>query len=328
MRRLLALLMAMTLPVMALAEGETLAPGLWYEIRLGSERYVRVGEETPVSAADVSEVGAMYTGLYRLTDDAMLALRPEAGEPFTGAALLIRAENGWRRYDAVSVNRRSVLDDTVSTQDVGKFVYTLSDGVFTEDGGGNVVYDVVDGEVIESETARWSLTGPMAYLGGMAFQWWPERDGFDTENGREWSLFVRADLLPEGPEVTVMPQGAGVRIDAAAHGDGVVLTEVSLIRFTMEGGFEKVYTTAWDRAEYAAELTVRAPGSYMAQAVDSLGQTLNSAMILLEDKDGDGLCDIYEISIGTAPTRLDTDGDGVSDYDEVVKLGTDPLTAE
>ena len=44
------------------------------------------------------------------------------------------------------------------------------------------------------------------------------------------------------------------------------------------------------------------------------------------DTDGDGLSDIDEISLyGTSPVLADTDGDGLSDYDEVVQRAFDPV---
>lgn len=46
------------------------------------------------------------------------------------------------------------------------------------------------------------------------------------------------------------------------------------------------------------------------------------------DTDGDGLSDYDEIYVyGTSPYLEDTDGDGISDYDEVMQ-GTDPLCPE
>ncbi|MCF6276284.1 MAG: thrombospondin type 3 repeat-containing protein [Candidatus Magasanikbacteria bacterium] len=46
------------------------------------------------------------------------------------------------------------------------------------------------------------------------------------------------------------------------------------------------------------------------------------------DSDGDGLDDIRESDIGTDPNNWDTDGDALSDYDEVTIWKTNPLDAD
>ena len=46
------------------------------------------------------------------------------------------------------------------------------------------------------------------------------------------------------------------------------------------------------------------------------------------DTDGDGLTDHEEVYFGTDPNNADTDGDGLSDRDEVRKYGTDPLDSD
>jgi hypothetical protein len=43
------------------------------------------------------------------------------------------------------------------------------------------------------------------------------------------------------------------------------------------------------------------------------------------DPDADGLTNLQEFHLGTDPLNADTDGDGLSDYDEVAVHGTDPL---
>jgi len=43
------------------------------------------------------------------------------------------------------------------------------------------------------------------------------------------------------------------------------------------------------------------------------------------DSDKDGLTDAEEKQLGTDPNQADTDGDQLSDYDEVKKWHTDPL---
>ncbi|MCL2052999.1 MAG: cellulose binding domain-containing protein [Oscillospiraceae bacterium] len=46
------------------------------------------------------------------------------------------------------------------------------------------------------------------------------------------------------------------------------------------------------------------------------------------DSDEDGLPDIYEYIFGTDPLNPDTDGDGLTDYEEVNIYGSDPLNAD
>lgn len=47
-----------------------------------------------------------------------------------------------------------------------------------------------------------------------------------------------------------------------------------------------------------------------------------------QDSDSDGLSDILELSYSTDPTKLDSDGDGFTDAEEVLNMNTDPLNAE
>lgn len=47
-----------------------------------------------------------------------------------------------------------------------------------------------------------------------------------------------------------------------------------------------------------------------------------------DDDDADGLTNGYEKQIGTDPAKPDTDGDGLSDFEEISKYKTDPLKAD
>ncbi|MDO8584219.1 MAG: hypothetical protein Q7R83_03520 [bacterium] len=46
------------------------------------------------------------------------------------------------------------------------------------------------------------------------------------------------------------------------------------------------------------------------------------------DTDQDGLTDVREEELGTDPTKSDTDGDNVTDGDEVTKFGTNPINPD
>lgn len=57
--------------------------------------------------------------------------------------------------------------------------------------------------------------------------------------------------------------------------------------------------------------------------------TLPEEELMERDSDGDGLSDYDEIYIyGTDPLDPDTDGDGLTDYDEIFVYGTDPLNPD
>jgi hypothetical protein len=51
------------------------------------------------------------------------------------------------------------------------------------------------------------------------------------------------------------------------------------------------------------------------------------AVCTVPDMDGDGLLDVEEAALGTDPLNSDTDGDGFTDGEEVLAMGTDPLDA-
>ncbi len=65
-----------------------------------------------------------------------------------------------------------------------------------------------------------------------------------------------------------------------------------------------------------------APAATVAPPAASPPQTLRL------DSDHDGLTDEEERALGTDPLNPDTDGDGLTDYDEVKVFGTDPLNPD
>lgn len=58
-------------------------------------------------------------------------------------------------------------------------------------------------------------------------------------------------------------------------------------------------------------------------------KSLPHEVLKQRDTDGDGISDYDEIFVyGTDPLNPDTDGDGISDYDEIYVYGTDPLNPD
>jgi pimeloyl-ACP methyl ester carboxylesterase len=62
--------------------------------------------------------------------------------------------------------------------------------------------------------------------------------------------------------------------------------------------------------------------------VNAVAQIDQVQIVLSDDPDDDGLTNTQEASYGSNPHRDDTDGDGLSDYDEVTTHGTDPIKAD
>lgn len=57
--------------------------------------------------------------------------------------------------------------------------------------------------------------------------------------------------------------------------------------------------------------------------------TLSDEELMERDSDGDGISDYDEIYVyGTDPLNPDTDGDGLTDYEEIYEYGTDPLNPD
>ena len=57
-------------------------------------------------------------------------------------------------------------------------------------------------------------------------------------------------------------------------------------------------------------------------------ENMKNTNVDLSDADGDKLCAYYESWFGTDPSKADTDGDGLNDYDEIYLYNTDPTKAD
>ncbi len=65
------------------------------------------------------------------------------------------------------------------------------------------------------------------------------------------------------------------------------------------------------------------------KVISYYGRYIPADELRMMDSDGDGLSDYDEIYLwGTDPFNVDTDNDGLSDYDEVMIWGTDPLNPD
>jgi hypothetical protein len=113
---------------------------------------------------------------------------------------------------------------------------------------------------------------------------------------------------------------------------GAILSSLLLIGVVV---FLRARATAdVDSGYFSNDLPLSIPSSNGSEtgqgAVVGLGSASGTNEVPLSDanvpidRDGDGLSDADETSLGTDPLLRDTDGDGVSDEDEV-RAGTDPL---
>lgn len=73
------------------------------------------------------------------------------------------------------------------------------------------------------------------------------------------------------------------------------------------------------------EITLEVTDDNDATSTDTITITVSEEV---SDKDNDGINDAEENRLGTDPEKADTDGDGLSDFDEVYNIKTDPLKAD
>ncbi|RAP77479.1 S-layer homology domain-containing protein [Paenibacillus montanisoli] len=112
---------------------------------------------------------------------------------------------------------------------------------------------------------------------------------------------------------------------------------------TQQRGLVSLWTAPMEEGEYTITVKATLPSG----AVTSITNHMVVSNLALEeefkfsdpanfigeelddiDSDGDGLMDYEEKSLGTNPERTDTDNDGLDDYYEVMVFGSNPLAAD
>jgi concanavalin A-like lectin/glucanase superfamily protein/thrombospondin type 3 repeat protein len=138
-----------------------------------------------------------------------------------------------------------------------------------------------------------------------------------------------------GPAVTNWsPANEGRWVDVALAHDGT--TAQLFVDGRLVSSSEQAFDARQQPVLRIGSGHVNAPDSYWQGSIDdlrifrtSLGTNeLASVNEWIGDADGDGLLNGAEYVSGTDPRDPDTDGDGVSDYDEVTIHGTSPLLAD
>jgi hypothetical protein len=150
-----------------------------------------------------------------------------------------------------------------------------------------------------------------------------------TSQGQTVQLAATA-TLPDGTSVDMTALGSGTDFKssnpaiASVDGGGLVTAQVSgiaIISAVNEGAF----------AAYQIQVTLS--GSTVGDGIPddwkvAHGLDPNDPLVALEDPDHDGLTNLEEYQHGTDPQNPDTDGDGLSDGDEVHVYHTDPLNPD
>ncbi len=144
------------------------------------------------------------------------------------------------------------------------------------------------------------------------------------QTGVHWAPHVYAGLGATNYRIFQMPATATPGAKSAgwaAHipiGVGAQVMLDDLAALELDGGYNASFSDGLD-----AVRTGKNDGFWMFElGVSILGDRDDL------DPDGDGLTTRFEKGIGTDPLNPDTDGDGLTDGDEVLKYQTDPLNPD
>lgn len=140
---------------------------------------------------------------------------------------------------------------------------------------------------------------------------------------------VRDDLNVSCSLGDMAPDDSAVLVVAANSSDGLIYTR----DFDIDATLTTVTPALENELEFKLSVSVIAAsndsdGDGMTDAFEEaygLDPSLDDSAL---DADGDGLSNLREYEIGSSPLSSDTDGDGISDFDEDRLYGTNPASAD